>query len=185
MLLQELTHSETLDLLIAEDGGHGVIRGEVLLVLGVLESLLLQVGPESLDTLNERVVICERNDWKFPTWGREIFSPCSVPMILASSGDTLSSIYTMIKSCMAWLDIRQNETYLDASLLGSGHLGVVGDGVGTWLGWCWWSAVSTFSEELQLMNELLIQSHALKSNVLYCVLQCTHTTDIWPDLICL
>ena len=57
MLLQELRHREALDLLISEDGGHGLIRGEVLLVLGVLEFLLLQVGPESLDTLNERVVL--------------------------------------------------------------------------------------------------------------------------------
>ena len=61
MVLQELRHSETPDLLIPEDGSHGLIRGEVLLVVGVLEVLLLQVGPESLDTLNERVVICERN----------------------------------------------------------------------------------------------------------------------------
>ena len=36
-------------------------RCDVLLVVGVLEVLLLYVGPESLDTLNERVVICERN----------------------------------------------------------------------------------------------------------------------------
>ena len=62
MVLQELHHSETPDLLISEDGSHGLIRGEVLLVVGVLEVLLLQVGPESLDTLNERVVICERNE---------------------------------------------------------------------------------------------------------------------------
>ena len=57
MLLQELAHGEALDLLIPKDGGHGIIGGEVLLVLGVLELLLLQVGPESLDTLNEKVVI--------------------------------------------------------------------------------------------------------------------------------
>lgn len=61
MVLQVLRHSETPDLLISEDGSHGLVGGEVLLVLGVLEVLLLHVGPESLDTLNEKVVICERN----------------------------------------------------------------------------------------------------------------------------
>ena len=57
MLLQELAHAEALDALVAEDWLHGVVRGEELLVFWVLEVLLLQVGPESLDTLNEKVVI--------------------------------------------------------------------------------------------------------------------------------
>ena len=51
MLLQVFGHTETLDLLITKDGSHGFIGSEPLLVLGVLELLLLQVGPESLDTL--------------------------------------------------------------------------------------------------------------------------------------
>ena len=66
MLLQVLGHTEALDLLVSKDGSHGLIRSEPLLVLRVLEFLLLQVGPEPLDTLNERerVVICERNAWQ-------------------------------------------------------------------------------------------------------------------------
>ena len=67
MLLHELHHGETLDLLIPENGGHGLIGSEVLPVLGVLEILLLQVSPEPLDNLNERVVLCERKERKFPT----------------------------------------------------------------------------------------------------------------------
>ena len=60
VFLQILGHGEGLDLLISEDGSHGLVRGEVLLALRVLEFLLLQVGPESLDTLNERGFICEK-----------------------------------------------------------------------------------------------------------------------------
>ena len=51
MLLQILPHSKTTDLLISKDGSHGFIRGETQLVLGVLKSLILQVGPDSLETL--------------------------------------------------------------------------------------------------------------------------------------
>ena len=62
MLLEVLGHPEALDLLLSKDGSHGVVRGEPLLVLGVLEVLLLQVGPESLDTLKRRVINCVGND---------------------------------------------------------------------------------------------------------------------------
>lgn len=62
MLLQVLGHAEALDLLISKDRSHGLIGSEPLLVGGVLELLLLQVGPEPLDALNERVVIWGRND---------------------------------------------------------------------------------------------------------------------------
>ena len=51
MLLQELAHAEGLDPLVPEDGLHGLVRGEELLVVGILEVLLLQVGPEPLDAL--------------------------------------------------------------------------------------------------------------------------------------
>ena len=51
MLLEVLAHAEALDPLVAEDGLHGVVGGEELLVLGVLEVLLLQVGPEPFDNL--------------------------------------------------------------------------------------------------------------------------------------
>ena len=61
VLLQVLGHAEALDLLISKDRSHGLVRGEPLLVLGVLEFLLLQVGPEPLHALNERYVICGRN----------------------------------------------------------------------------------------------------------------------------
>ena len=57
MLLEVLSHPEALDLLLSEDGSHGFIRGEPLLVLGVLEVVLLQVGPEFLDTLQKRVSV--------------------------------------------------------------------------------------------------------------------------------
>ena len=57
MLLQVLGHREGLDLLLSEDGSHGFVRGEPLLVLGVLELVLLQVGPEFLDTLQKRVSV--------------------------------------------------------------------------------------------------------------------------------
>ena len=62
MLLEVLDHPETLDPLLSEDGSHGFIRGEPLLVLGILEVSLLHVGPESLDTLQKRVSVGERND---------------------------------------------------------------------------------------------------------------------------
>ena len=69
MLLQVLRHGESPDLLLSKDRGHGLIGGEHLLHLGVLEVLLLQVSPEPLDTLKEkeRVINCERNEAKFPT----------------------------------------------------------------------------------------------------------------------
>ena len=51
MLLEVLAHAEGLHPLVAEDGLHGGIGGEVLLVLGILKVVLLQVGPEPLDAL--------------------------------------------------------------------------------------------------------------------------------------
>ena len=73
MILEILGHAEgLLDLLGSEHGSHGLIGGVVLLGLGILEVLLLQVSPEPLATLKERerVVVCERNDWKIPTYLR-------------------------------------------------------------------------------------------------------------------
>ena len=49
--LQVLGHAEALDLLCAKDGGHGVVRGEPLPALGILQSILLEVGPQSLGCL--------------------------------------------------------------------------------------------------------------------------------------
>ena len=54
MLLKVLAHAEGLHPLVAEDGLHGGVGGEELLVLRVLEVLLLQVGPEPLDALRPR-----------------------------------------------------------------------------------------------------------------------------------
>ena len=51
MFLEVLGHAEGLDLLGSEHGGHGLVGGEPLLVLGILEVVLLQVGPETLDDL--------------------------------------------------------------------------------------------------------------------------------------
>ena len=51
MFLEVLGHAEGLDLLGSEHGGHGLVGGEPLLVLGVLEVVLLQVGPETFDDL--------------------------------------------------------------------------------------------------------------------------------------
>ena len=54
MILEELAHAEGLHPLVAEDGLHSGVRGEVLLVLGILKVVLLQVGPEPLDALKIR-----------------------------------------------------------------------------------------------------------------------------------
>jgi hypothetical protein len=51
MSAQELGHAKGLDPLAAEDWLHQLVRSEPLLVLGVLEILLLEVGPEPLDDL--------------------------------------------------------------------------------------------------------------------------------------
>ena len=51
MLLQILGHAEALDLLVSKDGSHRGVGGEPLLVLGVLQLLLLEIGPEPLNTL--------------------------------------------------------------------------------------------------------------------------------------
>ena len=55
MLLQILGHAEALDPLSAEDRRHGRVGSEELLVLGILEVLLLEVGPESLDNLSKKI----------------------------------------------------------------------------------------------------------------------------------
>ena len=51
VLLEVLGHAEGLDLLVAEHGLHELVRGEVLLVLRVLQLLLLEVGPQPLHHL--------------------------------------------------------------------------------------------------------------------------------------
>jgi hypothetical protein len=48
---EELSHAESTDAVLAENLGHLLVGGKVLLVLGVLEVVLLDVGPELLDTL--------------------------------------------------------------------------------------------------------------------------------------
>merc|ERR1712045_1066522 len=49
--LEELGHAEGADLVLSEDGLHLGVGLEVLLVLGVLELVRLEVGPDSLDYL--------------------------------------------------------------------------------------------------------------------------------------
>ena len=51
MALEELGHAEGADLVLSEDGLHLGVGLEVLLVLGVLELVRLEVGPDSLDHL--------------------------------------------------------------------------------------------------------------------------------------
>jgi len=51
---QELGHAESPDAVSAEDLGHLLVGGEVLLVLGVLQVVLLDVGPQLLDALGPR-----------------------------------------------------------------------------------------------------------------------------------
>ncbi len=51
MSRKELGHGERPDTIRAKDLGHLLVRGEELLVLGVLEVVLLQVGPQLLDAL--------------------------------------------------------------------------------------------------------------------------------------
>ena len=51
MSLEELGHAERPDVFLAEDWDHVLVWLEVLLVLGVLELVLLDVGPELLNDL--------------------------------------------------------------------------------------------------------------------------------------
>ena len=51
MTLKELGHAEGTDLVLSKDRLHLLVGLEELLVLGVLELLLLDVGPEPLDHL--------------------------------------------------------------------------------------------------------------------------------------
>ena len=53
VFLQVLGHAEALNLLASEHLGHRLVRGEVLPVLGVLEIVLLQVGPEPFGDLQK------------------------------------------------------------------------------------------------------------------------------------
>ena len=52
MFLQILGHAETLDLLLPEDGLHGLVRGEPLLLLRILQIVLLQIVPKLLHNLH-------------------------------------------------------------------------------------------------------------------------------------
>ena len=45
---EELLHAEGADAISTEDLGHLLVGGEILLVLGVLEIVLLEVGPNEL-----------------------------------------------------------------------------------------------------------------------------------------
>ena len=49
--LEELGHTEGTNLVLSEDGDHLGVGCEVLLVLGVLQLVGLDVGPEPLDNL--------------------------------------------------------------------------------------------------------------------------------------
>jgi len=49
---EELGHTESTDAVVAEDLGHLLVGDEELLVLGVLEVVLLDVGPQLLDAFS-------------------------------------------------------------------------------------------------------------------------------------
>ena len=51
MSLEELDHTKGTNLVLSENGDHLGVGSEVLLVLGVLELVGLDVGPEALDHL--------------------------------------------------------------------------------------------------------------------------------------
>jgi len=51
MSREELGHGEGSDAVSSEDLGHLLVGGEELLVRGILEVVLLQVGPELFDAL--------------------------------------------------------------------------------------------------------------------------------------
>ena len=51
MSLEELGHTKGTNLVLSENGDHLGVGSEVLLVLGVLELVGLDVGPEALDHL--------------------------------------------------------------------------------------------------------------------------------------
>ena len=55
--LEELGHAEGPDLVLAEDGFHLLVGLEELLVLGVLELVLLDVGPQPLHHLGSRQLL--------------------------------------------------------------------------------------------------------------------------------
>ena len=59
--LEELSHPEPLDLVLSEDLCHLLVGGEVLPVLGVLEVLLLEVGPQELHQLPTRCFLLANN----------------------------------------------------------------------------------------------------------------------------
>ena len=55
--LEELGHTEGTNLVLSEDGDHLGVGCEVLLVLGVLQLVGLDVGPEPLDNLGPRELL--------------------------------------------------------------------------------------------------------------------------------
>ena len=57
VLLQVFCHTETSDLLSTKNLCHGVVGGEKLFILWVLEVLLLQVGPQTLRNLGYIILV--------------------------------------------------------------------------------------------------------------------------------
>lgn len=58
---EELGHAEGTDAVVAEDLGHLLVGHKELLVLGVLEVVLLDVGPELLDALSPGGLLLANN----------------------------------------------------------------------------------------------------------------------------
>ena len=54
MVAQELVHGEHVNSILLEDGTEGVVASNLSLVLGILEIMLFEVGPQSLDRLRPR-----------------------------------------------------------------------------------------------------------------------------------
>ena len=61
MSREELRHAEGSDAISSKNFGHLLVRGEELLVLGVLKVVLLQVGPKLFDTLSSECFFSSNN----------------------------------------------------------------------------------------------------------------------------
>ena len=54
MIAQDLVHGEHVHSILLEDGTEGVVASNLSLVFGILEVMLFEVGPQSLDRLRPR-----------------------------------------------------------------------------------------------------------------------------------
>jgi len=86
---QELGHTESTDPVVAEDLGHLLVGVEELLVLGVLEVVLLDVGPQLLDAVGAGGLLLANNVGEL---GRELHG-------LGESGSLRHFECCLVSSC--------------------------------------------------------------------------------------